>query len=360
MDASGAPMNAPARTLRIAVVCPSFGGYGGLEAFVLALVKGLDGAGDLDVRLHFKRTAGFKLSASLRDAVAELGARVSFVPRASVALADAIVRADVVHAQNPSPDVVLLAKAAGRPLLINVINHRRSRAGLRTWLWRRALLVADRRFYISDFVRRSWEGDAAWPNSQVVFPISDLPNGLVAPAQRRGFVFAARWIPNKGIETLVDAYAAAALDPAAWPLTLIGDGPLRGDIERRIAHHGIHGARMPGFVSAEAKANLIRSARWMVVPPNTSEDFGLTAIEARHVGVPCIITRDGGVPEAAGAEALICEPGDVAGLSSCLRQAAKMSEGDYEQRARRTRESLFSELARPDFYGDAYRRMAAG
>lgn len=351
-------MSVHSRVLRVALISPTFGGYGGLEAFVLALVAGLNGAPDLDVRLYFKRTSGFEFLASLQAAVAPVGDRVSFIPRASGALATAILRADVVHAQNPSPDVVLLAKIFGRPLLINVINHHRPGGGARSWLWRRALHRADRRFYISDFVRRTWEGDEAWPNSRVVFPISVLPEAPMAPEQRRGFVFAARWIPNKGLDTLVDAYAAAQLDPAIWPLTLIGDGPLRADIERRIALRGIGGVRMPGFVSAEEKAALIRSARWMVVPPNTNEDFGLTAIEARHVGVPCIITRDGGVPEAAGAEALACEPGDVAGLSQRLREAAAMSGGEYEQRARRTRESLLPELAGPKFYGDTYRQMA--
>jgi glycosyltransferase involved in cell wall biosynthesis len=37
----------------------------------------------------------------------------------------------------------------------------------------------------------------------------------------------------------------------------------------------------------------------------TREDFGLTAVEARNLGVPCIITRDGGLPEAGGKQALI-------------------------------------------------------
>jgi glycosyltransferase involved in cell wall biosynthesis len=346
------------RVLRVAIISPSFGGYGGLEAFVLALVAGLQSAPDLDVHLYFKRTAGFELSTSLRDAVSGYGGRISFLSRASGALGAAIWRADVVHAQNPSPDVVLFAKAASRPLLINVINHRRPGAGLRSRLWRSSLRRADRRFYISEFVRQTWEGDSAWPNSQVVFPISALPDQPLAPGQRGGFVFAARWIPNKGIDTLVDAYAEAQLDPVRWPLILIGDGPLRADIERRIARLGIRGIRMPGFVAAEEKAALIRSARWMVVPPNTNEDFGLTAIEARNVGVPCIITRDGGVPEAAGDEALACEPGDVGGLSNRLREAAAMSELEYEKRARSTRESLSRQLAGPDFYRQTYRSMA--
>jgi glycosyltransferase involved in cell wall biosynthesis len=133
---------------------------------------------------------------------------------------------------------------------------------------------------------------------------------------------------------------------------------LRAPIERRIAALGVRGIEVLGFLSQEAKAEVIRTARWMVVPPNTGEDFGLTAIEARALEVPCVITRDGGVPEAAGEEAIACAPGDVAGLAACLRAAAAMPEAEYAARARRTFETLQPRLARPEFYAAVYRELA--
>lgn len=349
---------AGARPLRVAIVSPTFGGYGGLEAFVLTLAREMQPEPDVETRLIFKRTADFVLHRELEAAVALLGDRVQIVDRASRALRMAIGWADVVHAQNASPDVVAWAKLRGRPLLVNVINHRLSCRSLRQWLWAFGLRRADRRFYISDFVRRTWEGAVPWPRSEVVFPICDLASNPLPPADRRGFVFVARWIANKGVETLVEAYARAGLDGDEWPLRLIGDGPMRPVVERRIAALGLRGVEMPGFVSAEAKASAVRSARWIVIPPNTHEDFGLTAIEARHLQVPCIITRDGGLPEAAGDEALTCAPGDVAGLADCLRVAAAMSEAEYWRRCVRTHETLLPRLARGAFYAEAYRALA--
>ncbi len=345
--------------MRVAIISPSFGGYGGLEAFVLAIANGLPTMPELEVRLFFKRTKGFGLAPELQAAVAPLGERVRFVARGGRELWQAIAWADVVHAQNPSPDVVSITRLLRRRLLINVINHTRPGRSLHHRLWQWSLRRAHRRFYISDFVRRTWEGDAVWPGSQVVFPICELADGAVPPAQRRGLVFAARWIPNKGLDTLVEAYAAAALDPVAWPLTLIGDGPLRPTIERRVAELKLAGVRMPGFVSAAEKAAMIRTARWMVVPPNTNEDFGLTAIEARHLGVPCVITRDGGVPEAAGEEAVVCNPGDVSALAAALRTAVAMPEAEYARRAERTRATLLPRLAGPTFYAEAYRALGS-
>ncbi len=340
------------------IISPSFGGYGGLEAFALAILSGLPPTAEREVRLVFKRAAGFALGAELRAALAAAPARIAFVDGGSGALAREIARAQVVHAMNPSPDVILLACGLRRPVLVNVINHRGPGASARQRLWDLCLRRGDRRFYISEFVRRTWEGPAPWPRSEVVFPICELPEGARPVAERRGFVFAARWIPNKGIDTLVEAYAQAALDPERWPLVLIGDGPLRAAIERRVAELGVRGVTMPGFLPQAEKAEAIRRARWMVVPPNTCEDFGLTAIEARHVEVPCIVTRDGGVPEAAGDEALVCEPGDVAGLVACLRAAAEMDAAEYARRARRTRETLLPQLRGAEFYARAYRELA--
>jgi glycosyltransferase involved in cell wall biosynthesis len=102
----------------------------------------------------------------------------------------------------------------------------------------------------------------------------------------------------------------------------------------------------------------MKNARWMVVPPNTREGFGLAAVEARNLGVPCIITRDGGLPEAGGRQALICEPNDPLSLARLLQQAAAMSETEYAERATRTREELATQLEPMEFYVRAYRRIA--
>ena len=103
----------------------------------------------------------------------------------------------------------------------------------------------------------------------------------------------------------------------------------------------------------------MKNARWIVVPPNTNEDFGLTAIEGRNLGVPCIITRDGGLPEAGGAQALICEPANPAALARLLEQASQMPPDEYARRAEATKRELASEMVPLEFYPDSYRRIIA-
>lgn len=343
---------------KILIVSPCQGAYGGIEAFVLALAAAARREPDLEVRVVFKRVKRFALQPDLKAMLQ--GEDTDFVYKADRELAQMIRWADLVHLQNASPDVVALAKFFRRRLALTIHNYMPQRVTMHSMLWRLSGALADARWYNSNFVWRTWEGDRKRRGSRKVPTVSRLPEGWTPPEQRRGFAFIGRWIANKGVDTLLDAYAIAALDPEQWPLVLMGDGPLRSLIEYAVNRRDVRGVEVLGFVDEATKTARMQTARWMVVPPNTREDFGLTAVEARNLGVPCIITRDGGLPEAAGPQALVCEPANPEALAGLLRQAANMSESEYAERARRTREELATELEPLDFYARAYRTILAG
>ncbi len=341
--------------IKVLIVSPCQGGYGGIEAFILAVAQAVRREPGFEVRVCLKRTKGAKLQPNLKAMLT--GEDVLLCDRADRDLVEAIRWADVVHLQNASPDVAFLAKFFRKPLVLTIHNYMPKGFDLHRFLWRMSAWIADERWYNSQFVWNTWEPNKKRPTSRKIPTTSVLPEGWAPPAERRGFAFIGRWIANKGIDTLVDAYELAQLDRARWPLVLMGDGPMRSLIEYAIKKRGIEGIEMLGFIDPETKTERMQHARWMVVPPNTKEDFGLTAIEARHLGVPCIITRDGGLPEAGGAQALICEPNDPPALAKLLEQAAAMSESEYVERATRTREELAAELEPIEFYAREFRRM---
>ena len=312
---------------------------------------------DFAVRICFKKVSGFSLHPDFASMIK--GHPVTLVDRAGKELADAVRWADIVHLQNASPDVVFLAKLFGKPIVLTIHNYMPRQVNAHRLLWRFSARLADARWYNSNFVWKTWEGEHPRPGSRKVPTTSRLPEGVIPPAERRGFVFIGRWIANKGIETLVEAYARADLDRALWPLTLIGDGPLRPAMEDLVRRHKLD-VRMPGFVDDAAKAGHMAKARWVVVPPNTNEDLGLTPLEARNLGVPCIITRDGGLPEAGGRQALICEPSDPEALARLLEQAAGMTTEEYERRSEATRRELAEEMVPLEYYANSYRRILAG
>lgn len=343
--------------MKVAIVSPCFGVLGGLETFICAVAEELQSKPGVDVTLCFKKTKGFKLDWLLEKVAWDTGAKVLFVERVSRELVAVIRDADIIHCQNPCIDVVLLAKFFRKPLAMTIHGWCQggfsARALLRDVAWR----LADRRWYNSKFVWGTWEPRGRKATSEQLPVVSNLPEGIVPPAERRGFVFIARWIANKGIDILVEAYARAKLDRRDWPLILMGDGPLRPEIERKIREEKIEGIQIRGFVSEAERNETIRHARWMVTPPNTREDLGLTPMEARHVAVPCIITRDGGLPEAGGKHALICEPGNVEELKSLLEAAAEMDPAEYEWRSRETRIELLEQLQPMSVYFERFKEM---
>jgi glycosyltransferase involved in cell wall biosynthesis len=344
---------------KVVIVSPCMGAYGGIEAFVLAVAAAVKRDPDMEVRICFKRVKGFPLQPSLKQMVK--GEDVIYADRgADRDLIDVIRWADIVHLQNAPPDVAFLTKLFRKRLVMTIHNYMAHPMTLHRLLWRIAARFADERWYNSQFVWNTWEPKQKRRGSRKVPTTSKLPEGWTAPNERRGFAFIGRWIANKGVDTLIDAYALAKIDHEQWPLVLMGDGPLRELIQYAIEKRGIRGVTVLGFVDEATKTEHVKNACWMVVPPNTKEDFGLTAVEARHLGVPCIITRDGGLPEAGGKQALICEPADPRALAQLLEQAAAMSETEYAERATRTRDELATELEPIEFYAQAYRRIVHG
>lgn len=343
------------KTIKVLLVSPCHGSYGGIEAFVMAVADVLRHEPDFEVHICFKKTRGFQLQPDLAAMLPENS--VIFVDRGGRQLIDAIKWADVVHLQNASPDVVFYAKLLRKRLALTIHNYMPKGWNLHRFLWRLSAHLADARWYNSEFVWRTWEGNRERRGSRKVPTVSKLPQGWTPPEQRRGFIFVGRWIANKGIETLINAYDQAKIDKEKWPLILMGDGPLRQSIESDLAKRDLTQVQVLGFVDEATKTERMKHARWIVVPPHTNEDFGLTAIEARNLGVPCIITRDGGLPEAGGRYALVCEPRDAEGLSRLLESAAQMSEQEYVDLAQRTRDDLKRELEPMSFYPQAYRHL---
>ena len=152
----------------------------------------------------------------------------------------------------------------------------------------------------------------------------------------------------------MEAYARLKADPKEWPITMLGDGPLREEVLRTIEVRGIQGVKLPGFVTESERHRYTRNAKWMITPPHTKEDLGLTPLEARSVGVPCIATLDGGISETAGPHALFCKPGCVNSLANRLQDAVEMSESEYEQKSLLTKEGLDDYVRPLDQYAENY------
>lgn len=345
--------------LRVTVAGPSFGNYGGVQAVMLAIARSLADQG-AEVRVCFKLVNGTSVVPSFREVLTSSGLRCTV---ASKPTAPSFVRAlrwaDVVHVHTPSPDICGVARLVQRPVVLTLHNHKPDDDNSRILKTRVAMSLSQRVWFTSAFVGETWGMVERPPRFEKMPTVADLPTGVVPPEARRGFVSIARLIPNKGLDDLVRAYALADIDHAQHPLTIVGEGPLRALLSNLAATNGVaEHVHLPGFVDAPTRDSLIRNARWLVAPANTKEDLGLTPLEARHVGVPCIVTRDGGLSEAGGREALLCEPGDTSGLAQSLEAATEVSAADYAARSERTRQELLAYLRPPSWFSERYEDMA--
>ncbi|HUA88732.1 MAG TPA: glycosyltransferase family 4 protein [Steroidobacteraceae bacterium] len=344
--------------MRILIAAPTFGVYGGIEVFATTLAEWLHQNSPHEVRVCLKLVGDSTVAPPLQAHCAELPVAVTFVRRGSRGLARAVQWADLVHSNTCSPDIALLTKAMRKPLVLTVHNWFRGRHGMRNRLWYLCNRLADWRTYNSQFVRDTWEPQGALPRGDLIPTVSRLPSAEVRPEERRGFFFIARLIENKGADILAQAYLGARIDHAQWPLTIAGDGPLRSSLEAALGKQG-RAIEFPGFIAETDKVRRMAAARWLVSPANTREDMGLTPIEARSVGVPAIVSRDGGLPEAGGPTALVCEAGSVDSLRAALEQAAAMPAEEYRQRASGARDSLRTYLRPMSDYVAIYREVSS-
>ena len=348
--------------LKILMIAPCLGRFGGIETFCLTLIEDLIKRG-ASVLLLRKKVAGFlddgsiqKNENEIRSSWAEEESKrfaSQFVsPRDSI-IKSAIQECDLVHLHNPMVEGVWHAKKCNKPCVMTIYNWRRKGIQPRLLAWRWAVNQTDRRWYISEFVWDSWEKKRKEGSGRLPV-VSRMPKEEIFPDQRKGFLFIGRWVPNKGIRVLLEAYAKLKTNPKEWPLTMLGDGPLREEVFATIEEQSIEGVQMPGFVSESERHSYTRDAKWMVIPPHTQEDLGLTPLEARSVGVPCIASTDGGVKETAGPHALFCKPGDIDSLIGCMQKAIKMDDSQYHELSKLAKVDLEQYVRPLDEYAMEY------
>ncbi|HXX58574.1 MAG TPA: glycosyltransferase family 4 protein, partial [Thermodesulfovibrionales bacterium] len=150
------------------------------------------------------------------------------------------------------------------------------------------------------------------------------PNFLFRPPEPSSLfgdsiVFIGRLSREKGIETLLDAFAM--VQRAAHKnitLRLVGDGPLRQEIERKIANERIRNVELTGRKGFSESMAILREARFMVMPTLCYEMFPLTTIEAFACGKAVIGSRRGAMEEIIeeGKTGLLFSPSDPRDLAS--------------------------------------------
>lgn len=148
-------------------------------------------------------------------------------------------------------------------------------------------------------------------------------------------LFVGRFAPDKDLPTLLDAFSMLKTPGAT--LDLVGDGPLRAELEARVQELAIgHRVIFHGYLANPAR--LYRDARCLVLS-SRYESFGNVIAEAMAHGLPVVTTATAGPQEivAHGRFGAVVPIGDATALARAT-DAALADPGEPAPRMARGRE----------------------
>lgn len=202
------------------------------------------------------------------------------------------------------------------------------------------------------------------PAERIVVKPNFAPESPSQPVlARHGALYVGRLSPEKGVETLLEAWAHLP----GIPLTVVGDGPLRASLEATKPANVTFAGELP----AEAVGQCMQAAQLLLVPSIWPEPFALVVVEAMARGLPVLASDVGGLsavihpghngalvrPGDASAikravETLFADPGRLAAMGKNARRDYELHytpqrnlhllEGIYRQAIDLARESTFS------------------
>jgi glycosyltransferase involved in cell wall biosynthesis len=135
--------------------------------------------------------------------------------------------------------------------------------------------------------------------------------------------FVGRMLAGKGLNILAEALVKVASEK--WKLLVVGDGPERVGVERRLAAAGLlDRAQFTGAISYDTVPDFYQQMDVLVMPTQTTkrirEQFGRVLIEAMASGVPVIGSTCGAIPEVIADAGLVFPEGDADALAGTLRR----------------------------------------
>jgi glycosyltransferase involved in cell wall biosynthesis len=159
---------------------------------------------------------------------------------------------------------------------------------------------------------------------------------------RPRLVWVGRICEEKGVTVLLEAARRLVADGVDFDLVLVGDGPLRGAIERRIEADRIgNRVSITGWLDGAGVREQLAASRVLVMP-SFAEGLPVVLMEALALGRPVISTFVAGIPELVqpGVNGWLVPAGSVAALVAAMRDALQTPLDRLERMGRAGREAV--------------------
>jgi glycosyltransferase involved in cell wall biosynthesis len=277
---------------------------------------------------------------------------------------------DVIHAHQyvAAPVALRLGALARAPVIVTehysgfgtLPEEERQRA---KWAFERSSLVCPVSQELAQHIR------AVAPRARIEAVPNVVDTDVFAPgAPRRPgipprLITVGSLIERKGHRHLIAALARLRRDGLGLKLDVIGDGPLRADLEALAHDLGVSDLiSFQGGKQKMAVAAALRGADVFVLP-SLWENLPCALLEAMSTGLPAVVTRVGGVPEVIDSDrGILVAPGSSDALADALGEIAR-SVADYDREQLRSRSVSafgYAAIARrwADLYASASRERA--
>lgn len=140
-----------------------------------------------------------------------------------------------------------------------------------------------------------------------------------------------RFIEWKGFRYLIEAIGLIKEELPDARLKIVGDGPLKADLEKQIEQTGLNSTVfLLGKTPHDKTPCLFREAAVFVLPSiidsrGNTEGLGLVLAEAMACGIPCVASNVGGIPDIVkhGENGFLVEPADPKALASAISTLLK-------------------------------------
>lgn len=270
---------------------------------------------------------------------------------------------DLIHTHEPKSDLlgVLLRRLVSVRVVATAHGYPETFRRLRLYRWidHRLLRQLDHVITVSDALRRELVQAGVRPerlstiyNALDVADFRTRANGhlTVLSSETEPVVLtAARLSTEKGITYFLEG---AALVRARFPTArflVVGDGPLRLELEAQAARLGLTNPPVVSFLGHRGDVASLMNQSSLVVVPSLREPFGVVLIEALALGKPVVATRVGGIPEIVEdrVTGLLVPPGDSRALAAAIERLLVDRDlaADLAQRGMRRVEEQFDVAA---------------
>lgn len=338
---------------------------GGIEIITMSLARGMAERRDANGQAPFSVTLATQTAAGSND---DGALPFTVLRRPGLArLWRAIRSADVIHLAGPALAPMILARIAGKPV---VIEHHGYQAVCPNGLlvmqpqgatcpghfqagnygkcvqcraaesssWLRGLASLAGMFSRHYLARKAARNVAisrheqqrmSLPKTTMIYHGVEDPAAasqscgasLAATGAKTRFAYVGRLVAEKGLPVLLRAAQILKSEAGRFEILLVGDGPERSKLEALAQQIGVQGiVRCTGFLKGTALSESLRGVDVVVMPSAWEETAGLAAIEQMMRGRLVIASRIGGLGEIVGDAGLTFEAGNEQELAQCMRR----------------------------------------